>query len=78
MLNSSGKFDSNPAANIKDDDMSTLLVLALIVYAGGVYRFWAGFRRTNFSQGKLYLSLLWPVLMFNRSYRQNFNRALKG
>lgn len=52
--------------------------LALVIYVGGAYRFWTGFRRTNFSQGKVYLSLLWPVLMFNRSYRQNFNRALKG
>jgi hypothetical protein len=50
----------------------------LAIYVVGVYRFWKGFRRTNFSQGKLYLSLLWPVLMFNRSYRQNFTRALKG
>lgn len=58
--------------------MSLLLFMALIVYGVGAYRFWRGFSRTNFSQGKVYLALLWPALMFNRSYRQNFTRALKG
>ncbi|MBD2460083.1 hypothetical protein H6G89_03400 [Oscillatoria sp. FACHB-1407] len=60
--------------------MVTLLGLLLLgVYAGGIWKFWTGFHRTNFSQGKLYLSLMWPVLLIaNRSYRQNFNRALKG
>lgn len=53
-------------------------LLALIVYAGGIWKFWTGFRRTNFSQGKFYLSLLWPILLVNKSYRRNFNRALKG
>ncbi|NEQ27829.1 MAG: hypothetical protein F6K28_54295 [Microcoleus sp. SIO2G3] len=58
----------------------TLLGLgALVIYVGGIVKFWRGFHRTNFSQGKVYLSLLWPVLLIsNRSYRQNFNRALKG
>jgi len=51
----------------------------LVVYVGGVWKFWRGFHRTNFSQGKLYLALLWPVLLVsNKSYRQNFNKALKG
>ncbi|MBW4439927.1 MAG: hypothetical protein KME10_01560 [Plectolyngbya sp. WJT66-NPBG17] len=59
--------------------MNTVLVFALLgIYVVGAYRFWKGFRRTNFSQGKVYLALLWPALMFNRSYRQNFTRALKG
>jgi hypothetical protein len=48
------------------------------IYVFGIYKFWTGFRRTNFSQGRLYLSLLWPVLLLNRSYRQNFTKALKG
>jgi hypothetical protein len=58
----------------------SLLGFALLcgIYAGGIWKFWKGFHRTNFSSGKLYLSLLWPVLLANRSYRQNFNRALKG
>jgi hypothetical protein len=52
--------------------------LALIIYGGGIWKFWTGFNRTNFSQGRLYLTLLWPVLVFNKSYRQNFTKALKG
>lgn len=59
--------------------MSTLLTFGLVAaYIVGAYKFWTGFNRTNFSQGRLYLTALWPVLVFNRSYRQNFNRALKG
>ncbi|MBD1866374.1 hypothetical protein H6F88_26900 [Oculatella sp. FACHB-28] len=60
--------------------MTGLLGFVLLaVYLGGVWKFWTGFHRTNFSQGKLYLAALWPVLLIsNRSYRQNFNRALKG
>jgi hypothetical protein len=38
-----------------------------------------GFHRTNFSQGRVSLTLLWPIfLMANKSYRQNFGKALKG
>jgi membrane-bound metal-dependent hydrolase YbcI (DUF457 family) len=60
--------------------MQFLVGFALIaIYVGGVVKFWQGFHRTHFSQGRIYLSLLWPVLLIaNRSYRQNFNRALKG
>ena len=59
--------------------MSSLLVFAaIVVYAGGIWKFWTGFDRTNFSEGKLYLSLLWPVFLVSKSYRQNFSRALKG
>lgn len=60
--------------------MLQLAVLAAgFVYVYGVWKFWAGFNRTNFSNGRLHLSLLWPVfLISNKSYRQNFNRALKG
>lgn len=53
--------------------------LLLAIYAGGIWRFWRGFHRTNFTEGRLSLSLLWPVLLIaNKSYRQNFNKALKG
>ena len=39
---------------------------------------WSGFSRTSFSQGKVKLTLLWPLfLALNKSYRENFNRALK-
>jgi hypothetical protein len=50
-----------------------------IVYVLGAWRFWQGFHRTNFSQGRLGLTLLWPAYFIaNKSYRKNFNRALKG
>ncbi|MEM9768175.1 MAG: hypothetical protein AAF892_09885 [Cyanobacteria bacterium P01_D01_bin.71] len=60
--------------------MGTLLVLALaIVYSAGAWKFWSGFRRTNFSQNKMSLTLLWPLyFIVNKSYRENFNKALKG
>jgi hypothetical protein len=58
--------------------MEILSVIALIIYGGGIWKFWTGFRRTNFSEGRLPLSLLWPILLFNKSYRQNFTKALKG
>lgn len=60
--------------------MGTLVALALMgVYGGGAWKFWAGFNRTNFGQNKLPLTLLWPLLLtFNKTYRENFNRALKG
>ncbi|MCU0568658.1 MAG: hypothetical protein MUF49_18930 [Oculatellaceae cyanobacterium Prado106] len=52
---------------------------AIAIYAWGVWKVWTGFHRTNFSQGRVYLALLWPVfLIANKSYRQNFTRALKG
>lgn len=56
-----------------------LTFVLIVVYAGGVWKFLSGFNRTNFESGRLPLALLWPVLLLtNRSYRQNFNRALKG
>jgi hypothetical protein len=58
--------------------MEIVGILAAIIYAGGFWKFWTGFRRTNFSDGKLRLSALWPILLFNKSYRQNFGKALKG
>ncbi len=58
--------------------MALLPWIAIGIYVGGAIKFWTGFDRTNFSQGRLYLTALWPVLLANKSYRQNFNRALKG
>ncbi|MBD1912622.1 MULTISPECIES: hypothetical protein [unclassified Leptolyngbya] len=55
-----------------------ITILVLGVYSGGMYKFWKGFNRTNFSQNRLMLTLCWPVFIFNPSYRQNFTRALKG
>lgn len=54
----------------------------IVVYIGGVWKFWQGFHRTNFSKAlpnRIMLSLLWPVLLAsNKPYRKNFNKALKG
>jgi hypothetical protein len=58
--------------------MSLFTFLALVIYIGGAWKFWTGFNRTNFNQNRLMLTLLWPVMLFNASYRQNFRRALKG
>jgi hypothetical protein len=53
------------------------LVSGLYVYVG--YRFWQGFYRTNFTGSKILLTLLWPVLtLANKSYRKNFQKALRG
>ena len=53
-------------------------IIAVGVYTGGGVKFWTGFDRTHFSQNKVPLTLLWPIFIFNRSYRSNFMRALKG
>jgi hypothetical protein len=60
--------------------MGNLVVLILLViYGGGAWKFWTGFNRTNFSSRKAYLTLMWPVLLMgSKDYRRNFNRALKG
>ncbi|MEY3297129.1 MAG: hypothetical protein RLZZ597_389 [Cyanobacteriota bacterium] len=59
--------------------MQLLVLLLLGVYGGGAWKFWSGFQRTNFSEGKVKLTLLWPLLLASsKSYRDNFNRALKG
>ncbi|MEQ8956389.1 MAG: hypothetical protein RLP02_00465 [Coleofasciculus sp. C2-GNP5-27] len=59
-----------------------VLLLVLGIYGYGVWKFWTGFNRTNFSRSlpnRIYLSLLWPALIVaNKSYRKNFTRALKG
>jgi hypothetical protein len=57
-------------------------ILLLIVYSGGIWKFWKGFKRTNFNSSvpnRILLGVLWPVLLIiNKSYRQNFQKALKG
>ncbi len=55
-----------------------LVFILLVVYVGGGWKFWAGFNRTSFSQSRLILTLLWPFLMVNKPYRENFRKALKG
>jgi len=59
--------------------VNIIILLAVVGYVYGAYKFWTGFRRTNFSEGRVPLALLWPVLVIaNKSYRQNFTKALKG
>jgi len=63
--------------------MSNLVIFVLIVgYVGFGWKFWTGFTRTSFTRSLSYriaLSLLWPALFIaNKSYRQNFRKALKG
>ena len=63
--------------------MSQLIGLILLVVSiGGIWKFLSGYRRTNFGAGlpgKISLALLWPVLLIgNKSYRRNFQKALKG
>ncbi|MBW4427607.1 MAG: hypothetical protein KME50_24995 [Nostoc desertorum CM1-VF14] len=63
--------------------MGNFIIFALIVvYGGGVWKFWKGFTRTNFNPtltNRIGLSLLWPALFItNQSYRRNFRKALKG
>jgi hypothetical protein len=59
-----------------------LSIILLIIYGGGIWKFWSGYSNTNFSGGflnRFVLALLWPpLLIVSKSYRQNFNRALKG
>lgn len=54
----------------------------IAAYGYGAWKFWSGFERTNFSQtlpNRIGLSLLWPALFItNKSYRRNFQKALKG
>ena len=61
---------------------SFILFTLIVVYVGGIWKFWNGFSRTNFSQSlpnRIGLSLLWPALFVtNESYRRNFRKALKG
>lgn len=61
--------------------MKLLGVLAFIGYAWGMWKFWKGYRRTNFSpslSNRVILSVFWPVFLVNQSYRKNFQKALKG
>ncbi|EDX87827.1 hypothetical protein S7335_5537 [Synechococcus sp. PCC 7335] len=56
-----------------------LTIIVLGVYLVGGWRFWSGFNRTNFTDKKVFLTLMWPILLIsNQSYRKNFSKALKG
>ena len=61
-----------------------IIIILLVggIYFWGINKFWNGFRRTNFDPSlpnRLILSLLWPVLIVvNKPFRQNFQKALRG
>lgn len=59
-----------------------IIIILLVVYFGGAWKFWKGFSRTNFSPSlpnRIVLALFWPPLLaINKSYRRNFQKALKG
>lgn len=63
-------------------DMGFLGFVLFVVYVGGIWKFLSGYGNTNFNAslpGRVSLALLWPVLIIgNKSYRRNFNKALKG
>jgi len=60
--------------------MGTLIGLVAVgTYGFGVWKFWSGFKRTQYASNRLGLALMWPVLLaMNKTYRRNFSRALKG
>ena len=59
--------------------MPTLIGIILgAIYVIGAAKFWTGFQRTNFNQNRLLLTVVWPIFIFNRAYRSNFMKALKG
>lgn len=58
---------------------SLIGIILLAVYGAGVWKFWTGFNRTDFSSRRVSLTLLWPVfLISNKAYRRNFTKAIKG
>lgn len=58
--------------------MQLIALVLTAVYLVGAWRFWRGFRSTNFMQNRLGLTAFWPILLLSRSYRENFRKALKG
>lgn len=55
-------------------------VLGVMVYGWGAWKFLQGFEHTSYAAGSgVPLALLWPLLLLvNRSFRQNFQKALRG
>ncbi|MGB7444749.1 MAG: hypothetical protein WA919_27085 [Coleofasciculaceae cyanobacterium] len=62
--------------------LKLIFVVLLGIYGYGAWKFWKGFGRTDFNRSlpnRVSLSLLWPVLIVaNKPFRRNFNKALKG
>ncbi|MFN4066977.1 MAG: hypothetical protein ACK4K5_07140 [Thermosynechococcus sp.] len=58
--------------------MELLVLGAIVLYCLIALRFWQGFHRTYYTQSRFILSVLWLPLLMNKSYRENFRRALLG
>lgn len=59
--------------------MGAIIGLVLVLgYLVGCWKFWNGFERTDYAHSRFILTILWPVMLTNKTYRQNFSRALKG
>ncbi|KAK9862557.1 hypothetical protein WJX84_002568 [Apatococcus fuscideae] len=54
----------------------------LVAWAGGAYKFYSGFEKTNFNADqatKARLVALWPVLYAtNADFRKNFQKAIQS
>ena len=66
--------------------LGLLFILRIVIPIGLAWaylsfgsKFWSGFQRTNFTSGRILLTLFWPVCYaLNPSYRRNFQKALRG
>jgi hypothetical protein len=62
--------------------MSLIPWLLLGTYVWFGWKFWSGYKNTNFAPdlvSRLLLTLGWPALLaINPAYRRNFQKALKG
>ena len=66
--------------------LGLLFILRIVIPIGLAWaylsfgsKFWSGFQRTNFTSGRILLTLFWPVCFaLNPSYRRNFQKALRG
>eukprot|EP00894_Picocystis_sp_ML_P000684 jgi/Pico_ML_1/51201/g2278.t1 len=57
-------------------------VFLIAGWAVGAFKFWKGYRNTTYGESiavKTSITALWPVLfLLSKSFRGNFNRALKA
>ncbi|NJM46106.1 MAG: hypothetical protein HC860_07935 [Alkalinema sp. RU_4_3] len=58
--------------------MKGLVFLLAVTYLVIAWKFWSGFRRTDFIQNRIGLTIFWPVMLISSGYRRNFSRAIKG
>ncbi len=72
-------FEDNPMFELMQ---AVVIGILIVTYIGGLWKFWQGYNRTNFQPSflqRISLTLLWPALLIvNKSYRKNFQKALRG